>query len=142
MLGVPMILHCCMAMGRLHVPFMEACLGDRYKGNGEAVQRVLYGARTSVRLRSSAAADGEKAGALFLTPEDIGPLVAFATADADWQAVVAMQYLVGGLVLEYPTSLRPTRRRGRAGLPSALLQDHLPIELPLLLGGGCYIGDG
>ena len=45
----PCILHCCMAMGRLQVAFIEARLGDLPKGNTVAVRRVLYRARTGVR---------------------------------------------------------------------------------------------
>ena len=36
------MLHCCMAMGRLQVAFIEALLGDLPKDNAAAVQRVLY----------------------------------------------------------------------------------------------------
>ena len=52
------ILHCCMAMGRLQVAFIEARLGDLPKDNAVAVQRVLYPARTGVRLGASASPDG------------------------------------------------------------------------------------
>ena len=40
------ILHCCMAIGRLQVAFIETCLVDLPKENINAVQRVLYRART------------------------------------------------------------------------------------------------
>ena len=60
------ILHCCMAMGRLRVAFIEARQGDLPKDNATVVQRVLYRASTGVRLGSSAAPDGEEARALFL----------------------------------------------------------------------------
>ena len=39
---------------------------DLAKENAEAVQRVLYGARTGVSLGASATTDGEEARALFL----------------------------------------------------------------------------
>ena len=81
------ILHCCMAMGRLHLAFIEARLGDLPKDNATAVQRVLYRARTGVRLGSSTALDGEEARALFLAWEEIRPLLAYALEDGEWQAV-------------------------------------------------------
>ena len=41
-------------LGRLQVAFIEACLGDLPKDNAVAVQRVLYRARTGVKLGDSA----------------------------------------------------------------------------------------
>ena len=61
------ILHCCMAMGRLEVAFIEARLEDLPNDNAVAVQRVLYRARTGVRLGDTASPYGEEARALFLT---------------------------------------------------------------------------
>ena len=60
------ILHCCMAIGRLQVAFIETRLVDLPKENINAVQRVLYKARTGVKLGASAALNGEEARALFL----------------------------------------------------------------------------
>ena len=60
------ILHCCMAVGRLQVAFVEARLVSLPKENAEAMQRLLYRARTGVKLGATAAADGEEATALFL----------------------------------------------------------------------------
>ena len=54
------ILHCCMAMGRLQVAFIEARLQALPKDTTKAVQRMLYRARTGVKLGSAAAADGEE----------------------------------------------------------------------------------
>ena len=71
------ILHCCMAMGRLQVAFIEARLGDLPKNNALVVQRVLYWACTGVRLGASASPDGEEARALFLTWEELGPPLRF-----------------------------------------------------------------
>ena len=96
------ILHCCMAIGRLQVAFIEARLGDLPKDNTTAVQRVLYRARTGVRLGSSPATDGEEARALFLAWEEIGPLLAYAPEDGEWQAVVAMRDLLRGLYSDTP----------------------------------------
>ena len=57
------ILHCCLAMGRLQVAFVEARLGDLPKDNAVAMQRVLYWARTIVRLGASALPHGDEAWA-------------------------------------------------------------------------------
>ena len=46
--------------------FIEARLGDFPKDNAAAVQRVLYRARTAVRLGALPSTDGEEARALFL----------------------------------------------------------------------------
>ena len=48
------ILHCCMAMGRLQVAFIEARPGDLPKDNTVAVQCVIYRAHTGVTLHASA----------------------------------------------------------------------------------------
>ena len=84
----PCILHYCMAMGRLQVAFIEARFGDLPKDNAVAVQRVLYRARTGVRLGASASPDGKEARALFLTWEELGPLLAYTPDDDESQAVV------------------------------------------------------
>ena len=60
------ILHCCMAIGRLQVAFIETRLVDLRKENTDAVQRVLYRARAGVKLGAKGAPDGEEARALFL----------------------------------------------------------------------------
>ena len=44
------IIHSCMAMGRLQGALIEARVGGLPKDNATAVQRVLYWARTGVRL--------------------------------------------------------------------------------------------
>ena len=92
-----------MAMGRLQVAFIEARLGDLPKDNATAVQRVLYRACTGVKLGSSAAPDGEEARALFLAWEEIGPLLAYAPEDGEWQAVVAMRDLLWDLYSDTPS---------------------------------------
>ena len=61
------ILHCCMAIGRLQVAFIEARLGDLPKDNAVAVQCVLFWALTGIKLGASASLDGDEARALFLT---------------------------------------------------------------------------
>ena len=57
------ILHCCMAIGRLQVGFIETCLVDLPKENINAMQRVLSRARTGVKSGALAAPDGEEARA-------------------------------------------------------------------------------
>ena len=96
------ILHCCMAMGRLQVAFIEARLGDLPKDNAVALQHVLYPARTGVGLGARASPDGEEARALFLTWEELGPLLAYAPEDDEWQAVRAMQDLLRDLYSDTP----------------------------------------
>ena len=72
------ILQCCMVMGRLQVAFIETRRGDLPEDNAVAVQRALYRARTGVTLRFSASPDGDEARALFLTREELGPLLVYA----------------------------------------------------------------
>ena len=75
------ILHCGMTMGCFQVAFMDACLGDLPKDNAMAVQRVLHWAHNGVTLGASASLDGEEAWALFLTWEELRPLLAYALVD-------------------------------------------------------------
>ena len=96
------ILHCCMAIGRLHVAFVEARLESLPKENAEAVQRLLYRARTGVKLGANAAPDGEEARALLLASEEMGPLLAYAPEVPEWQAVVAMRDLLRDLDCDKP----------------------------------------
>ena len=96
------ILHCCMAMGRLQVAFIEARLEDLPKENTEAVQRLLYRARTGVKLGASTSPDGEEARALFLAWEEMGPLLAYTPEDREWQAIVAMRDLLRELYTDAP----------------------------------------
>ena len=82
-------LRCCMAIARLEVAFVDVCLKALPKENAEAVQRLLYWARTGVKLGASAASDGEETRALFLAWEEMGQLLAYAPENPEWQAVVA-----------------------------------------------------
>ena len=100
-----------MAMGRLQVAFIEARLGDLPKNNTGAVQRMLYRARTGVRLGASALPDGEEAWALFLAWKELGPLLAYAPEDE--ASSVCHAGPAPGLVLEYPIARRPTGRGGQ-----------------------------
>ena len=81
-------LHCCMAIWRLRVAFVEARLDSLPKVNAEAVQRLLYRARTGVKVRATAAPDGEEARALFLAWEEMGPLLAYAQEDPNGKPLV------------------------------------------------------
>ena len=96
------ILHCSIAIGRLRVAFIEARLVDPPKENAEAVQWVLYRARTGVKLGALATPDGEEACALFLAWEEIGPLLDYVPEDGGWQAVVAMRDLLRDLYTDKP----------------------------------------
>ena len=96
------ILHCSMAIGRLQVAFIEARLVDLPKENVNAVQRVLYRARTGVKLVASAAPDGEEARALFLVWEELGPWLDYVPEDGEWQVVVAMRDLLRELYTDKP----------------------------------------
>ena len=61
------------------------------------MQRVLYRARTMVKLRAAAAPDNEKASTLFLACEELGLLLAYVREDGEWQAVLAMRDLLWDL---------------------------------------------
>ena len=96
------MLHCCMAIGRLQVAFVEARLEALPKENAEAVQRLLYRARTGVKLGATAVPDAEEARALFLAWEEMGPLLTYAPEDPEWQALVAMRDLLRDLYSDTP----------------------------------------
>ena len=84
------ILHCCMAIRRLQVAFIETRLLDLPKENADAMQRVLYRSRTGVKLGATGAPDEEEARALFLASEELVLLLDYVPEDGEWQAVVAM----------------------------------------------------
>ena len=88
------ILHCCMAIGRLQVAFIETRLVDLLKANADAVQRVLCQTRKGVKLGATRAPDGEEARALFLAWEELGPLLDYVPQDGEGQAVLAMRDLL------------------------------------------------
>ena len=96
------ILNCCMAMGHLQVAFIDPRLEALPKDTTEAVQWILYRARTGVKLGSAATPNGEQSRALFLAWEELGPLLAYALEDGEWQAVVAMQDLLRELYSHKP----------------------------------------
>ena len=136
------ILHCCMAIGRLQVAFIETHLVDLPKENADTVQRVLYRARTGVKLGASAAPDGKEAGALFLAWEELGPLLDYVPEDGEWQAAVAMRDLLRELYTD-----KPPRGDLRAPELARAYRAHCfkeawPIKLPPLFGGGCHRGGG
>ena len=81
--GFPMLLHCCMAICRLQVAFIETRLVDLPKENADAVQRVLYRARTGAKLGATGAPDGEEARALVLAWEGLGPLLDYVPEDGE-----------------------------------------------------------
>ena len=136
------ILHCCMAIGRLQVAFIETRLVDLPKENTDAVQRALYRARMGVKLGATGAPDGEEARALFLAWEELGPLLDYVPEDGEWQAVVAMRDLLRESYTDKPPRGGPTCGRGGTRLPCTLLQGGVSIKLPPLFGGGCHRGRG
>ena len=97
-LGLPMHPPCCMAIGRLQVAFIESRIRELPKENAVVLSRSC----TGVKLGASAAPNGEEARALFLAWEEIGPLLAYAPEDGEWQAVVAMQDLLRDLYSDTP----------------------------------------
>ena len=101
-MGFLCILHCCMAIGRLQVAFIETRLVDLPKENTDAVQRALYRARMGVKLGATGGPDGEEARALFLAWEELGPLLDYVPEDGEWQAVVAMRDLLRELYTDKP----------------------------------------
>ena len=96
------ILHCCMAIDRLQVAFIETRLVDLPKENADAVQRVLRRARSGVKLGATGAPDGEEARSLFLAWEELGPLLDYVPEDGEWQNVVAMHDLLRELYTDKP----------------------------------------
>ena len=91
-----------MAMGRLQVAFFETRLEALLKDTTESVQRILYRARTGVKLGLAAAPDGEESPVSFLAWEELEPLLAYAPKDGEWQAVVAMRDLLRKLHSDKP----------------------------------------
>ena len=96
------ILHCCMAIGRLQVAFIETRLVDLPKENTDAVHGALYRARTGVKLGATGAPDGEDPRALFLALEGLGPLLDYIPEDGECQALVAMCDLLRELYTDKP----------------------------------------
>ena len=91
-----------MAIRRLQVALVEALVESLPKENAEAVQRLLYRTRTGVKQAATGALHGEEAKALFLRWEEMGPLLAYAPQDPEWQAVVAMRDLFRDLSSDTP----------------------------------------
>ena len=79
-----------MAIGRLQVAFIAARLEALPKENAEAVHRLLYQTRTGLKLGASAAPDREEDRAPVLVWGEMGPLLAYALGDPEWQAIVGM----------------------------------------------------
>ena len=98
------ILHCCMAIGRLQVAFIEARVEEVPKDTTAAMQRQLYQARTGVKLGAITSPHGEESWALFLAWEELGPMLAYGPEDPEWQAVVAMRELLRALYTDTPTT--------------------------------------
>ena len=104
------ILHCCMAMGRLFVAFLEAQVGNYPLEVAREVQKIWYRNRCGVRLGAHNAPDGEEAHNLFWAWEQIAPLLAEIEEDPTWQAVVGLRTLLRTLYLPVPVVPRPLCR--------------------------------
>ena len=86
------ILHCCMAMCRLQVAFMEACLAAFPNETTLAAQRFLYRARTGDTLGFTTTPDGggrgerrcrtQESGVLFLGWGEALPTTSYCTVFA------------------------------------------------------------
>ena len=97
------IVHCCMAMGRLLMAFIEPRLGHLPKDNAVAVRCVLYGACVGVPWGASASPYGEEARVLYLTWKEVRPLLAYAPVDDEWQSLFAMRVVLQELYSDTPT---------------------------------------
>ena len=58
-----------------------------------------------VNLGAIASRDSEKSHALFLAWDELGPMLAYAPEDAEWQAVLAMRELFCALYTNPPTTM-------------------------------------
>ena len=119
------ILHCCMAIGRLQVAFIETRLVDLPKENAVTVQRVLYRAGTGVKSGATGAPDGGEARALFLAWEELGPLLDYFPEDGEWPAVVAMRDLLRELYTVKPPAGTYVRPRWRAPTVHIVARRHV-----------------
>ena len=94
-----------------------------------------------MKMGASATPNEEEVGALFLASEEIGPLWAYATEDAGWQAVVAMRYLVRDLYNNRPQLIdlgaSALARNYRAICCKATCRPYPPVP-----GGGCDLTGG
>ena len=103
-------LHCCMALGRLFVAFLEAQVGNHPPEVAGEVQKILYRSRCGVRLGAHNAPDGEETHNLLWAWEQIAPLLAYVQEDPTWQAVVGLRTLLRTLYSPIPVVPRPLCR--------------------------------
>ena len=103
----------------------------------DTVERMLYRSCTGVQLVALAAPDGEEARALFFAWEEIGPLLACAPEDGEWQAVVAMWDILRDLYVE-----TPPRSDLRAEEVARAYRLHFSKPLANLITGGRNHGWG
>ena len=110
------ILHCCMAIGRLQVAFIETRLADLPKENTDAGQRALYRARTGVKLGATGAPDGKEARALFLRMSP-RPWPMHAAWGLGWVPCARMSFTASTPSLSAHTMTTRAGRGGRRGQP-------------------------
>ena len=108
--GIFVILHCCMAFGRLFVAFLEAQVGNHPPKVAGDVQKNLYRNRCGMRSVAHNAPDGEEAHNLFWAWEQIAPLLAYVEEDRTWQVVVGLRTLLCTLYSPIPVVPRPSCR--------------------------------
>ena len=72
------------------------------------MQRILYQAHVGIKFASAAVSDGEDSRVLFVAWKELGPLLASAPEDGEWQAALAMRDLLHELRSNKPpaTDLR------------------------------------
>ena len=129
-LGLPVLPPLSDDLGRLQVAFVQTRLGKVPKDHATQVQRVLYGALPAVRLSSPDATDREEARALFHAWEEIGPLLAYAPVDGEWEAVVTMQDLLQDLYADTPPHADTPARAYRLHCCKAAYQSNYLFYLP------------
>ena len=104
------ILHCCMALRRLFVAFLEAQVGNHPPKVAGEVQKILYRNRCGLRSGAHNAPPGEEAHNLFWAWEHIAPLLAYVEEDPTWQAVVGLRTLLRTLYSPIPVVPPPSCR--------------------------------
>ena len=99
--------------------------------NGNCTRRIV------VKLGATASPGGEEFRTLFWACEECGPMLAYPPQDLECKAMVAMRERLYALYRDAPTT---TDLEAAAEILRALLQGHLPVQLPPLRGGGCHRG--
>ena len=83
----PCILHCCMAIGRLQVAFIEARVEQLPKDTTAALRRQMHLPHTGAKLGATVSPNGAESQVLFLAWEELGPVLAYSPKDPQWQTL-------------------------------------------------------